>query len=57
LVNAALHEVTRQGTARASQASLSQELKVAGKTGTTDGLRDSWFGFSRGASGGGMDRP
>ncbi|HKF94820.1 MAG TPA: penicillin-binding protein 1B, partial [Gammaproteobacteria bacterium] len=47
LLNTALFEVTRQGTARALQDSLPQELKVAGKTGTTDGLRDSWFaGFS-----------
>jgi penicillin-binding protein 1B len=47
LLNAALYEVTRQGTARALQSSLPPPLKVAGKTGSTDDLRDSWFaGFS-----------
>jgi penicillin-binding protein 1B len=47
LLNAALYEVTRQGTARALQSTLPAELKVAGKTGSTDELRDSWFaGFS-----------
>ncbi len=45
LINYALREITRQGTARR----LSRELAitVAGKTGTSDELRDSWFaGFS-----------
>ena len=45
LINYALVEVARQGTARR----LSRELtiRVAGKTGTSDELRDSWFaGFS-----------
>jgi len=47
LLNSALYEVTRQGTARSLQAILPADLKVAGKTGTTGGLRDSWFaGFS-----------
>ncbi|MBA2492827.1 MAG: penicillin-binding protein 1B [Gammaproteobacteria bacterium] len=47
LLNAALYEVTRQGTARALQWLLPAELKVAGKTGSTNELRDSWFaGFS-----------
>ncbi|MDO9566800.1 MAG: penicillin-binding protein 1B [Candidatus Desulfaltia sp.] len=47
LIKAAMHEVTRQGTASILQALLSESLKVAGKTGTTDGFRDSWFaGFS-----------
>jgi penicillin-binding protein 1B len=47
LIKAAMHEVTRQGTASVLHALLSENLKVAGKTGTTDGLRDSWFaGFS-----------
>ncbi len=47
LVTAAMHEVTRQGTARSLQYDLPQQLKVAGKTGTTNELRDSWFaGFS-----------
>lgn len=43
----ALHEVTRSGTAHSLQRRLPKNLKVAGKTGTTDHLRDSWFaGFS-----------
>ncbi|MGH8503180.1 MAG: penicillin-binding protein 1B [Gammaproteobacteria bacterium] len=47
LLNAALYEVTRQGTGRALQWLLPAELKVAGKTGSTNELRDSWFaGFS-----------
>ncbi|MDX1594698.1 MAG: penicillin-binding protein 1B [Gammaproteobacteria bacterium] len=42
----ALQEVVRSGTARSMPASLSA-LGVAGKTGTTDDLRDSWFaGYS-----------
>ncbi len=45
LVNTVLHKVTQQGTARSLKNRLS--TKVAGKTGTTDDLRDSWFaGFS-----------
>lgn len=45
LVNHVLHEVTRSGTAASLQRIL--PLRVAGKTGTTDDLRDSWFaGFS-----------
>lgn len=47
LLNSALYEVTRQGTARSLQSLLPATLKVAGKTGTTNELRDSWFaGFS-----------
>ena len=43
----ALREVTRSGTARSLQTRLPDGLNVAGKTGTTDDLRDSWFaGFS-----------
>ncbi|MCL4315482.1 MAG: penicillin-binding protein 1B, partial [Gammaproteobacteria bacterium] len=35
------------GTARSVLAQLPEDLTVAGKTGTTDDLRDSWFaGFS-----------
>lgn len=46
LVNA-LQEVVRSGTARALLSKLPASLNVAGKTGTTDELRDSWFsGFS-----------
>ncbi|HID48882.1 MAG TPA: penicillin-binding protein 1B, partial [Chromatiales bacterium] len=43
----ALHEVTRSGTARSLAGALPAGLSVAGKTGTTNDLRDSWFaGFS-----------
>ncbi len=43
----ALHGVTTEGTARSLQNLLPEGLAVAGKTGTTDNLRDSWFaGFS-----------
>lgn len=45
LVNQALLEVTRSGTASAAGRAL--DVRVAGKTGTTDDFRDSWFaGFS-----------
>ncbi len=43
LLRHALVEVTRRGTARALQWLLPQQVDVAGKTGTTDKLRDSWF--------------
>lgn len=47
LLNTALQEVVRQGTARGLSARLDGELAVAGKTGTTNDARDSWFaGFS-----------
>lgn len=47
ILNSALHEVTRHGTARSLQWRLPKGLKVAGKTGTTNDTRDSWFaGFS-----------
>ena len=47
LVSAVLHEVTQQGTARRLKTLLPKGLKVAGKTGTTNDSRDSWFaGFS-----------
>jgi penicillin-binding protein 1B len=47
LVNTVLQEVTRRGTGRALSRTLPQGLTVAGKTGTTDELRDSWFaGFT-----------
>jgi penicillin-binding protein 1B len=43
----ALQAVTTEGTASSLQRLLPQGLIVAGKTGTTDKLRDSWFaGFS-----------
>ena len=42
-----LQEVVRSGTGAGLSAFVSKELNLAGKTGTTDNLRDSWFaGFS-----------
>ncbi|MCW9030509.1 MAG: penicillin-binding transpeptidase domain-containing protein, partial [Gammaproteobacteria bacterium] len=47
IINSALHEVTRHGTASSMSWRLPKGLKVAGKTGTTNDTRDSWFaGFS-----------
>lgn len=47
LVNQAMEQVMRVGTGRSAYARLSPSLSLAGKTGTTDELRDSWFaGFS-----------
>jgi len=47
LVNSTLQSVVEEGTARGLRNMLSDELVVAGKTGTTDDLRDSWFaGFT-----------
>ena len=47
LTTVALVGVTREGTARYLKTMLGDEVRVAGKTGTTDDLRDSWFaGFS-----------
>jgi penicillin-binding protein 1B len=43
LVNRALQEVVRSGTARALAQEFPKSLALAGKTGTTDGYRDSWF--------------
>lgn len=46
-LTAALQGVASRGTARSLQQTLPPGLTVAGKTGTTDQLRDSWFaGFS-----------
>lgn len=42
LVNTALERVTREGTGRALTWLL-PDRRLAGKTGTTDDLRDSWF--------------
>lgn len=43
LLNFTLQAVTREGTARALAARFGTDLTLAGKTGTTDDLRDSWF--------------
>lgn len=47
LLTTALQGVVREGTATGLAQYLSPDLQIAGKTGTTDGRRDSWFaGFS-----------
>jgi penicillin-binding protein 1B len=47
LLNWNLRQVVQQGTARRLAKYLPAEQKIAGKTGTTNDLRDSWFaGFS-----------
>ncbi len=47
LLTVALQDVVREGTARGLEAYLPAGLEIAGKTGTTDDFRDSWFaGFS-----------
>ena len=47
LLDVALQEVVRRGTARGLGRWLPARLQVAGKTGTTDEYRDSWFaGFT-----------
>ncbi|WP_303905998.1 penicillin-binding protein 1B [Thiohalomonas denitrificans] len=47
LVTAALQTVVEEGTARGLRSQLPEGLSVAGKTGTTDDMRDSWFaGYS-----------
>jgi penicillin-binding protein 1B len=46
-LNQALVEVMRLGTGRSASRRLPEGLITAGKTGTSDGFRDSWFaGFS-----------
>lgn len=46
-INAGLLTAMRRGTGRSARSRLPEGLEVAGKTGTTDELRDSWFaGFS-----------
>ena len=46
-INSALHQVTQEGTARSLKKILPASLQVAGKTGTTNDLRDSWYaGYS-----------
>lgn len=47
LVNMILEKVLSEGTAVSASALLGSEMRAAGKTGTTDDLRDSWFaGFT-----------
>jgi penicillin-binding protein 1B len=47
LVTHAMQQVVKAGTASAMKSKLSSHLNIAGKTGTTDDYRDSWFaGFS-----------
>lgn len=47
LLTHALQKVIERGTGRGVSSYLPKELGLAGKTGTTDDLRDSWFaGFS-----------
>lgn len=47
LLNTVLQEVAREGTAKPVYAYLPREFNVAGKTGTTNDMRDSWFaGFT-----------
>jgi len=47
LLTWAMRQVVQQGTATWLKTRLPKELEVAGKTGTTNELRDSWFaGFS-----------
>ena len=43
LTTHALQEVIARGTGRGLQAMLSDKMPLAGKTGTTDDTRDSWF--------------
>ena len=47
LLNTALINVVRNGTGRGVYPTLPESLLIAGKTGTSDDLRDSWFaGYS-----------
>ena len=47
LLTEGLKTVMREGTGRSAYSILPDDLDVAGKTGTTNGLRDSWFaGYS-----------
>lgn len=47
LITTAMQRVVEAGTAKAINRTLDPKLHIAGKTGTTDDFRDSWFaGFS-----------
>lgn len=47
LLTRAMQLTVEEGTAKSMRSVLPQSLNLAGKTGSTDGLRDSWFaGFS-----------
>lgn len=47
ITNTMLQEVVREGTGRSAYTSIPASFKLAGKTGTTDETRDSWFaGYS-----------
>ena len=47
LITSTMQEIPRRGTATALKEKVSASLNVAGKTGTTDSYRDSWFaGFT-----------
>jgi penicillin-binding protein 1B len=47
LLTRAMQLAVEEGTAKSLKTFLPESLHIAGKTGTTDGLRDSWFaGFS-----------
>ena len=47
LLTTAMQDVVREGTGRGLAAYLPADIEVAGKTGTTDDFRDSWFaGFT-----------
>ena len=43
LVTVAMQDVVREGTARGLNSYLPESLAIAGKTGTSDDFRDSWF--------------
>ena len=43
LISWALQQATQQGTGQGIYRQLDPGLRIAGKTGTSDGLRDSWF--------------